>query len=355
MKTKNQISEKNRKFVEYVLSQKSFFDALGGNVVTTKVCKYFSVVVSSDNLRNTLASSIVSLTELLKAYQISSRAMFDLSAAMSEEEFNYWYNAYEQTKLLLQYFSERSLADAAFEIFVSLQNLIRNNPKVRAAKGNLLTAELAKVANGDEHLEKQLSAAVRNAVFYRDLAEMYCDVHRRNVGPDTSFNSWFRLYNSFSSLLGLPMMGFTRRDIRKMSANSLQYCADLLKHSVEKETDARKKAKMKKALREMEFDIHLRELYSAGKDDNLLKAILYKNFFKAKPFLTAEQCKDKARDEEAQQLKICMTATKNMIENESCPQRADMLEDALDDMFDRFCKLVYSIIKGRKPKAYKLR
>lgn len=332
MGTKNQISEKNRKFIEQVLLQKSLFDASAGNAQFSRLCQYFTIVISPLELRNTLASGIINLSDLVKAYKISSRAVFDLSGLMPENEAAYWRNVYGQFKLVLQYYSEESLIDKAWEKVIDFNALFRENPQIRDAKLNLQTANLCKIADGDAQLEEELKAVVSNAVFYRSLAEIYCDLHRHRVEPNTKFSTWFRIYNSLSTRLGVPQYGFTRRDIRRMSPDAMQYCSDLLKIDLCQEKNAAKKAKMQKAAKALDYELHLRDLCEAGQNDEMLKQILYKNLCKAKPLLTAGQLKRKELEEEIFILRLCMQQTKKMLMDEPCPEKQDMLEEVLEKM-----------------------
>ena len=263
----------------------------------------------------------VYITDLIKAYKITSSVLSDLYSELTDRQKDFWSDAREQIFDLLQTFDEVLMLQYANTNIVEI-------PPMFDADEDFPNANI--VGRYDKKLKEDVKNAVKHSVISRDMAEMYCDFHHHKIGPETWYDAWLGIYNKASENLRLPLYGFTKANMRKMSPKALLYSISLTKDKISEAKTAKRKAKLQEGLDAMVYEYHTRVLYMADFKKKYLKMLLYKDLPPKKP--SAEEILSQKQEDVSFKMETMMALTKKMIKAEENPARKKVFFCALNQM-----------------------
>lgn len=241
MKTKKLISKKNRDFVIDILCADCFLGY-------------------SKNAQR-LENAKPQLSDIVKAYKIASKIYFDFSADMPKDEKEFWENACLNTRILLDRLFDEAilLYDARIVDLTNLGKFYYRFWRTTKTAEKIAGGNFLEITGGDKQQAKQFRAAAKRGIEVRDLARVFCDLHRDSIGKGTWFDAWLKIYNEASYLLKLPFFGETAEDLRRMNNSQLCYCSDWLNEQIKEAKNPEEKAKYDK----LQISLH-NEAYARG-------------------------------------------------------------------------------------------
>ena len=261
------------------------------------------------------------ITDLIKAYKITSSVLSDLYSELTDRQKDFWSDVREQIFDLLQTFDEVLMLQYANSNIVKI-------PPIFDADEDFPNANI--VGNYSKRLKEDVKTAVKHSVISRDMAEMYCDFHHHKIGPETWYDAWLDIYNKASENLRLPLYGFTKANMRKMSPKALLYSISLTKDKISEAKTVKRKAKLQEGLDAMVYEYHTRVLCMEDFNNKYLKMLLFKNLPPEKP--SAKEISRQKQEEVSFKMETMMNLTKKMIKAEENPARKKVFFCALNQM-----------------------